>query len=212
MSFYFILNAYWEPLAFELPVIQPAQSWRRWIDTGLRLPDDIVSWYSGPEVSGNTYRVAGRSVVLLYTFGSALIECYLLESKAPIVPRIVLTEPLQQLVANQESADAQEQHIESRSDQAICRDVDGWWFVNYLDAAVESGKVQWDLIERHKESVLQSLSHTTRHDVLPKYGWTCRYHNVFCHWHRDDPGYSDRYRINRVDEHSTIHRLGDTKN
>jgi hypothetical protein len=28
-------------------------------------------------------------------FGSALIECYLLESKASIVPRIVLAEPLQ---------------------------------------------------------------------------------------------------------------------
>ena len=88
--------------------------------------------------------------------------------------------------------------------------MDGWWFVNYLDAAQDSRGVQWDLIEQHKTSILESLSHTTRHDVLPKYGWACRYHNVFCHWHRDDPGYSDRYRISRVDEHSTIYRLSDT--
>jgi hypothetical protein len=141
-------------------------------------------------------------------FGSALIECYQLESKASIVPRIVLAEPLQQLVIKsfRESGG----QIETGIEQAICRDVDGWWFVNYLAAAQDSRGVQWDLIEQHKTSILESLSHTTRHDVLPKYGWACRYHNVFCHWHRDDPGYSDRYRISRVDEHSTIYRLSDT--
>jgi hypothetical protein len=138
-------------------------------------------------------------------FGSALIECYLLESKASIVPRIVLAEPLQQLVM--ESCGAGGSGSESNAQQAICRDVDGWWFVNYLQAAEIDGKIQWEFIDRHKASILESLSHTTRHDVLPKFGWACRYHNVFCHWHRDDPGYSDRYRIDRVDEHSTIYRL-----
>jgi hypothetical protein len=141
-------------------------------------------------------------------FGSALIECYQLESKASIVPRIVLAEPLQQLVTNSYRAGA------GRSgpsiEQAICRDVDGWWFVNYLDAAQDARGVHWESVEQHKTSILESLSHTTRHDVLPKYGWACRYHNVFCHWHRDDPGYSDQYRISRVDEHSTMFRLIDT--
>jgi len=140
-------------------------------------------------------------------FGSALIECYLLESKASIVPRVVLSEPLQQLVTRSFLADS------GRSDkgasQAICRDVDGLWFVNYLRAAKNAEGIQWQFIEQHKASVLESLSHTTRHDVLPKFGWACRYHNVFCHWHRDDPGYSDRYRIDRVDEQSTIGRLSD---
>jgi hypothetical protein len=140
-------------------------------------------------------------------FGSALIECYQLESKASIVPRIVLAEPLQQLVMD--SYRAGRSSLESNADQAICRDVDGWWFVNYLQAAQMDGKIQWEFIDRHKASILESLSHTTRHDVLPKFGWACRYHNVFCHWHRDDPGYSDRYRIDRVDEQSTIHRMCD---
>jgi hypothetical protein len=140
-------------------------------------------------------------------FGSALIECYQLESKASIVPRIVLAEPLQQLVMKSYRASAD--HLEPAIEQAICRDVDGWWFVNYLDAAQDSSGIQWDLIEQHKASILESLSHTTRHDVLPKYGWACRYHNVFCHWHRDDPGYDDRYRISRVDEQSTIYRLSE---
>ena len=39
--------------------------------------------------------------------------------------------------------------------------------------------------------------------------WECRYHNLFCHWHRDAFGYSDRYRHQRVDEQSTICRLSD---
>ena len=60
---------------------------------------------------------------------------------------------------------------------------------------VRGRQINWDFVEQHKESILKSLSSTTRHDVLPKFGWACRYHNVFCHWHRDEPGYLDRYRI-----------------
>jgi hypothetical protein len=143
-------------------------------------------------------------------FGSALIECYQLESKASIVPRIVLAEPLQQMLMNSHSAVGNAARSYPGAEQAICRDVDGWWFVNYLDAAQNARGIQWELIEQHKTSILASLSHTTRHDVLPKYGWACRYHNVFCHWHRDDPGYSDQFRISRVDEQSTIYRLNDS--
>jgi isoamylase len=38
-----MLNAYWEPLAFELPPLAPGsrQSWRRCIDTALNAPHDI---------------------------------------------------------------------------------------------------------------------------------------------------------------------------
>jgi hypothetical protein len=32
---------------------------------------------------------------------------------------------------------------------------------------------------------------------------------MFCHWHHNDPGYSDRFRIERIDESSAICRLGD---
>lgn len=140
-------------------------------------------------------------------FGAALVECYQLETKASIVPRIILTEPFRQLVARSVQGNAAHPAGELRD--AICRDVDGWWFVNYLQAAKTESGVNWDDIARHKQSVLNSLSTTTRHDVLPKFGWACRYHNVFCHWNHTDPGYSDRYRIDRVDEHSTIFRLSE---
>ena len=39
-------------------------------------------------------------------FGSALIECYLLESKASIVPRVVLAEPLKEVVLDSYRADS----------------------------------------------------------------------------------------------------------
>jgi glycogen operon protein len=61
-----ILNAYWEPLEFELPKLGGAK-WRRWIDTALASPDDIVPWEKAPLVNGATYRAADRAVVMLYT-------------------------------------------------------------------------------------------------------------------------------------------------
>jgi isoamylase len=65
LLFHLILNAYWEPLDFELP---PAGkfAWRRWIDTALDTPHDIVAWEKSPEVGGTTYRAQSRSVVVLY--------------------------------------------------------------------------------------------------------------------------------------------------
>jgi glycogen operon protein len=68
LLFHLILNAYWEPLEFELPHVgvRGEDAWRRWIDTGLDSPNDIVEWQSAPLVSGHAYRVAPRSVVMLY--------------------------------------------------------------------------------------------------------------------------------------------------
>jgi hypothetical protein len=140
-------------------------------------------------------------------FGAALVECYQLESKASIVPRVILAEPLRDLLMSAGKSNRNESNAAMRD--PICRDVDGWWFVNYLEAARDENGIHWDFVERHKQSILNCLSATTRHDVLPKFGWACRYHNVFCHWHRDDPAYSDRYHIDRVDERSTISRLSD---
>jgi glycogen operon protein len=62
-----IFNAYREPLAFELPPVAAGRSdpWRRWIDTALDSPDDIVPWETAPPIAGDTYRTAARSVVVL---------------------------------------------------------------------------------------------------------------------------------------------------
>jgi glycogen operon protein len=64
LLFHLILNAYWEPLEFELPAPGNGR-WRRWIDTSLDSPDDIVPWEKAPQVNGAKYRAADRSVVML---------------------------------------------------------------------------------------------------------------------------------------------------
>ncbi len=67
LMFYQILNAYWEPLEFELPPAgNSGDSWRRWIDTTLDSPDDIVEWHAAPYVPGRTYQAGPRSVVVLF--------------------------------------------------------------------------------------------------------------------------------------------------
>jgi glycogen operon protein len=65
---YLILNAYWESLGFELPLLQNGanKKWRRWIDTHLDSPEDIVEWKAAPAVGGHVYTAGPRSVVVLY--------------------------------------------------------------------------------------------------------------------------------------------------
>jgi pullulanase/glycogen debranching enzyme len=63
-----ILNAYWEPLEFELPAAANGarDPWRRCIDTFLDSPHDIVDWERAPSVPGHSYRAEPRSVVVLF--------------------------------------------------------------------------------------------------------------------------------------------------
>ena len=67
LSFYSIFNAYWEPLDFELPEIRDRKGacWRRWIDTFLESPEDIVPWQEARPVPGQIYRAGPRSAVVL---------------------------------------------------------------------------------------------------------------------------------------------------
>jgi glycogen operon protein len=67
LLFHVILNAYWEPLEFELPSLneQYGHRWRRWIDTSLESPNDIVPWQIAPAIGCFTYRADAHSVVVL---------------------------------------------------------------------------------------------------------------------------------------------------
>jgi glycogen operon protein len=67
LLFHLILNAYWEPLDFELPRVDKTSEnpWRRWIDTALDSPHDILQWETAESVPGYVCRVQARSVVML---------------------------------------------------------------------------------------------------------------------------------------------------
>ena len=71
LLFHLILNAYWEPLDFELPGIGDdlRMPWRRWIDTSLDTPHDIVEWQLAFPVPGSSYRAQPRSTVVLIAGG-----------------------------------------------------------------------------------------------------------------------------------------------
>jgi glycogen operon protein len=71
-SFHLIVNAYWQPLEFELP---PAPSgspdgWRRVIDTHLESPEDICPWDEATVIEATSYLAQPRSVVLLLAMGT----------------------------------------------------------------------------------------------------------------------------------------------
>jgi isoamylase len=69
LMFYVAFNSYWEDLEFELPSMEQRLNipWRRWIDTSLESPADIVDWHIAAPVLGLKYSVASRSIVVLFS-------------------------------------------------------------------------------------------------------------------------------------------------
>jgi isoamylase len=68
LKVYLMMNAFWEPLQFELPALHGDQNsgWRRWIDTALESPQDIVDWKNAAPWTQHKYPVEARSVVVLF--------------------------------------------------------------------------------------------------------------------------------------------------
>jgi glycogen operon protein len=66
LKLHLIMNAYWEPLEFELPAPEGDQAWRRWIDTSLDSPNDIAPWQDAPILDTPSYRAGPRSVAVLW--------------------------------------------------------------------------------------------------------------------------------------------------
>lgn len=67
MAMHFLVNAYSEPLTFELPhlTLDPKHVWKRWIDTNLPSPQDICEWDDAPEVNDYVYTINAYSVAIL---------------------------------------------------------------------------------------------------------------------------------------------------
>jgi glycogen operon protein len=63
--FHVMLNAYWQPLLFELPPLPRGQHWHRAVDTSLASPDDFCEPDAEPLVAGNRYRLEARSCAIL---------------------------------------------------------------------------------------------------------------------------------------------------
>jgi glycogen operon protein len=63
--FHVILNAYWEPLAFEVPPAPDGAQggWRRMQDTARAAPEDFCDWHEAPSLDAPDCLVQPRSVV-----------------------------------------------------------------------------------------------------------------------------------------------------
>jgi pullulanase/glycogen debranching enzyme len=59
-----MMNMYWEPLDMAIPMI-PGRQWTRAVDTSLPSPSDIADPGTEVTCSGPSYRVNGRSIVVL---------------------------------------------------------------------------------------------------------------------------------------------------
>ena len=68
VAFHLMINAWREPLAFELPPAGdlPGGRWRRWIDTSLLSPADIVPLDEAPEFGDGTYELQSHSVAVVF--------------------------------------------------------------------------------------------------------------------------------------------------
>ena len=65
--FHIMVNAWREPLEFELPPVlaMPGGRWRRWLDTSLPSPDDIMPLEEAPAIEGRTYALPPHSVAVM---------------------------------------------------------------------------------------------------------------------------------------------------
>jgi glycogen operon protein len=71
LRMHFALNAYWEPLSFDLP---PGLAWRRVLDTSLESPKDLVAFDEAEPVSGPNHTVPPRCVVALFARASPALQ------------------------------------------------------------------------------------------------------------------------------------------
>jgi glycogen operon protein len=70
-----MLNAYWEPLDFELPLLGHCDRWHRLVDTSLDTPDDCRDIQSAPPIVGETYTVKARALALVIVQPSNSVGC-----------------------------------------------------------------------------------------------------------------------------------------
>ena len=68
MQTHFLVNAYKEPLTFELPVLDSAKQWMRWIDTSMASPHDICLLKEALPITSQEYNVKDHTIIALISF------------------------------------------------------------------------------------------------------------------------------------------------
>ena len=179
---HFSLKAFTDNIAIGWPIAGDGE-----IELGYGLQDlaafQLTMVNAGFFVRG-AVSVGSAYVDEIAVFGDALLEAYEGESSLARDPRIVLTESSREYVKKHLEYYVDQQEAPQNRD--VMRDVDGQWFVNYLDAIriADDGQPAFEALARHKECVESKLEdYRKRPPVFAKYAWTADYHNHFCDLH-----------------------------
>jgi hypothetical protein len=117
----------------------------------------------------------------IVVYGLPLIEAVEAENSLARDPRIVLAKSARKAVDKQLEyyplKDEETPHV-----QDICKDADGQYFVDYLQASVSAeGYFSKNDLKRHKTKIEHKLKeHKSDPRIWSKYLWVAQYHNDFC--------------------------------
>lgn len=110
-------------------------------------------------------------------FGPALVEAYDLESVVAVHPRVVLGRHAER--SQREDLRHYGRPEDSPQHTLLCRDADGWTFINYLGLLFDEPEDPRPSLELHRDQI------TTRLDLYrsekrrwEKYRWVAEYHNA----------------------------------
>lgn len=119
-------------------------------------------------------------------FGDALIKAHELEKKYARNPRIILdcdlTADVTKNIPTLPDIDKNTWRFR------VMRDVDGFYFVNYLAESIQAKSpfdrlrtIDDNIISEHRSQIEHNLNtYRNRPDIWSKYFWSANYHNAFC--------------------------------
>ncbi len=111
-------------------------------------------------------------------YGISLLEAYEIESQIAIYPRIAFSNEMKSIIHSHMKFYAED--YESPQEMHVLKDENDVYFINYLAISLLDGYINYDVISKHKEIILQQLSLHKDDSYREKYDWLAFYHNYFC--------------------------------
>jgi len=121
-------------------------------------------------------------------YGIGLIDAYEAESKQAKYPRIILTKSAEAMFFE---IDKDLKSDDNYLKKYLYKDSDGLLFLNYLESINIADYPFLNELEKHKKVIENKLQkYYDKPDILEKYVWAAKYHNIFCNLDNND-----EYRI-----------------
>jgi hypothetical protein len=126
-------------------------------------------------------------------FGNALLEAYSAEQNIARDPRIILTGSAIKYLKRHLKYYGYIKH--SPQYKEILRDVDGQFFINYLDMLISDDGIDYENLNKHRTVIEEHLrKFKSVPKIWSKYSWVANYHNYFCEQRSDID--NKKYKVN----------------